>query len=35
MGTLGTPVALTAVAFALGLLVIPMAVETKGKRLPA
>jgi MFS family permease len=35
MGTLGTPVALTAVAFALGLLVIPMAVETKGERLPA
>jgi MFS family permease len=34
MGTLGTPVALTAIAFALGLLVIPMAVETKGERLP-
>jgi MFS family permease len=35
MGTLGTPVALTAIAFALGLLVIPMAVETRGERLPA
>jgi hypothetical protein len=34
MGTLGTPVALTAIAFALGLLVIPMAVETRGERLP-
>ena len=35
MGTLGTPVALTAVAFALGLLVIPAAIETVGQRLPA
>jgi MFS family permease len=35
MGTLGTPVALTAIAFALGLLVIPMALETRGERLPA
>ncbi len=35
MGTLGTPVALTAIAFALGLLVIPFAVETRGERLPA
>jgi MFS family permease len=35
MGTLGVPVALTSVAFALGLLVIPLAVETKGERLPA
>jgi MFS family permease len=35
MGTLGTPVALTAVAFALGLLVIPLALETRGERLPA
>ena len=34
MGTLGTPVALTAVAFALGLLVIPFALETRGRRLP-
>ena len=35
MGTLGTPVALTAIAFALGLLIIPAAVETRGERLPA
>jgi MFS family permease len=35
MGTLGTPVALTALAFALGVLVIPAAVETRGMRLPA
>ena len=35
MGTLGTPVALTAIAFALGLLVIPLAVETRGETLPA
>lgn len=34
MGTLGTPVALTAIAFALGLLIIPLALETKGQRLP-
>jgi MFS family permease len=34
MGTLGTPVALTAVAFALGILVVPFAVETTGQRLP-
>ena len=34
MGTLGTPVALTAIAFALGLLIIPFAVETTGKTLP-
>ncbi len=34
MGTLGVPVALTSVAFALGLLVIPLAVETRGERLP-
>jgi MFS family permease len=33
--TLGTPVALTAVAFALGLLLLPFGVETKGKSLPA
>jgi MFS family permease len=35
MGTLGTPVALTALAFALGLLVVPLARETQGERLPA
>ncbi len=34
MGTLGTPVALTAVAFGIGLLVIPFAPETRGQRLP-
>ena len=34
MGTLGTPVALTAIAFGLGLLVIPFATETVGTRLP-
>ena len=34
MGTLGTPVALTAVAFGLGLVVIPFAVETRGAALP-
>jgi MFS family permease len=33
-GTLGTPVALTAVAFGLGLLVIPFARETRGDVLP-
>jgi MFS family permease len=35
MGTLGTPVAFTAIAFALGLVVIPFALETRGERLPA
>ena len=34
MGTLGTPVALTAVAFGIGLLVIPFAIETRGSTLP-
>ena len=34
MGTLGTPVALTAAAFAIGLLVIPFATETRGAPLP-
>lgn len=33
-GTLGWPVALTAIAFLLGLFVIPFALETKGQRLP-
>ena len=33
--TVGTPVAMTALAFALGLLVIPLAVETRGERLPS
>jgi MFS family permease len=34
MGTLGKPVAYTCVAFALGILLIPLATETKGERLP-
>jgi MFS family permease len=34
MGTLGTPVALTAIAFGIGLLIIPFAVETRGETLP-
>src|SRR5271165_5921286 len=33
-GTLGTPVALTAIAFGIGLLVIPFARETRGQPLP-
>jgi MFS family permease len=34
-GSLGIPVALTSIAFALGLLLIPLAAETRGKSLPA
>jgi MFS family permease len=34
VGTLGIPIAWTGAAFALGLLIIPFAVETKGERLP-
>src|SRR5215475_11919288 len=34
MGTLGTPVALTAIAFAVGILIIPLAIETTGQTLP-
>jgi hypothetical protein len=34
MGTLGKPVALTAFAFGIGLLVIPFAKETWGEALP-
>ena len=34
MGTLGTPIALTSLAFAVGLLIIPFATETRGKHLP-
>jgi MFS family permease len=34
MGTLGKPVAFTAIAFGIGLLVIPFAEETRGKMLP-
>jgi hypothetical protein len=33
-GTLGTPVAMTAIAFGIGLLILPYATETKGKGLP-
>jgi MFS family permease len=35
MGTIGTPVALTSIAFLLGLLLLPWAEETRGKDLPA
>jgi MFS family permease len=35
MGTLGTPIALTAVAFVLGMLLIPLTVDTRGRALPA
>ncbi|MEO7084861.1 MAG: MFS transporter [Gemmatimonadaceae bacterium] len=34
MGTLGKPVAFTAIAFVLGILIIPFAIETTGQRLP-
>lgn len=34
-GSLGTPVALTAIAFALGLLLVPFGAETRGRPLPA
>jgi MFS family permease len=34
-GSLGTPVALTSIAFAIGLLLIPFGVETRGQTLPA
>jgi MFS family permease len=34
MGTLGTPVALTSIAFGIGLLIIPFAAETRGRILP-
>ncbi len=34
MGTLGTPVALTAIAFGVGILIIPLAIETTGQALP-
>jgi MFS family permease len=33
--TIGTPVALTSIAFAIGLLLVPFGVETKGQSLPA
>jgi len=34
-GSLGIPVAMTSIAFALGLLLIPFGAETRGKHLPA
>jgi MFS family permease len=34
MGTLGTPVAWTGAAFAIGMVLVPFAVETRGQRLP-
>jgi hypothetical protein len=34
MGTLGKPVAFTAIAFGIGLLVVPFAMETRGQALP-
>jgi MFS family permease len=34
MGTLGTPIALTSIAFAVGILIIPFATETRGETLP-
>lgn len=34
LGTLGTPVAWTAVAFAVGIVIIPFAMETRGRPLP-
>ena len=34
MGTLGIPVALTAIAFGVGILIIPLAIETTGQALP-
>jgi MFS family permease len=34
MGTLGVPIALTALAFAVGLLLVPLGIETRGKLLP-
>jgi nitrate/nitrite transporter NarK len=34
MGTLGIPIALTAIALAVGLLLLPFSIETKGQKLP-
>jgi MFS family permease len=34
VGTLGTPIAWTGAAFALGILIVPYALETRGQRLP-
>lgn len=35
MHTIGTPVALTAIAFLVGIAIVPLAIETKGETLPA
>jgi hypothetical protein len=35
MQTVGIPVALTAIAFVVGLALVPFGEETKGRRLPA
>jgi hypothetical protein len=34
MGTLGTPVAITSIAFGVGLFIVPLALETRGETLP-
>jgi hypothetical protein len=34
MGTIGTPVAYTAIAFGIGILLVPFATETRGHTLP-
>jgi len=34
MGTLGIPVAMTSIAFGIGILIIPFAIETRGQTLP-
>jgi hypothetical protein len=34
-GSLGVPVAYTALAFILGLAIVPFAMQTRGERLPA
>ena len=34
MGTLGTPVALTGIAFGIGVIMIPLSIETTGQPLP-
>jgi MFS family permease len=34
MGTLGIPIALTAIALVIGLLLLPLSIETKGQKLP-
>jgi hypothetical protein len=34
-GSLGIPVAMTSIAFAIGLLLVPLGTETRGECLPA